>query len=863
MFRQFSRWFKLPHRRQHSKKTGPRAQLRLEFLEDRLAPAVFNVNTLADLSIASGVNPDGTIVGQGSTVTLRSAIQAANANTGAGGNTINLALAGTYKLTQMGTAGETDNQKGELSIFPTTPNGNLTIINISGGSATVDGNHQSRVFDIDASNTNNPATQFLVTMQGFTITNGDAQDPANVDGPTSTGGGIRDQGNTMLSLTNMVITNNVANADGGGVVMENTVNSTWTLMINNSTISNNHAGDAGGGIDTDGAGTVIINSGTVITGNTDVNQGAGVYIDAIQVGTTFVGAPMTMTGTIVSNNQALSTGTLGPPASGGSGGGISNAGNGLMTISSSTIANNFASGVGGGFSDENAQGTLNVSNSFFFGNAATGDGGGIQEGGPSTTITNTVIQGNTSGANGGGLFLNGSTVSILNSTIVGNTALGGGAAIELQTTGTGTTITNSTITANSATANAAAAGSANGGAIEAPGAFTGSLTLLNDTINGNFASTNGGGIFWAGTAGSIALQNTIVAGNFAATGPDANNPAGSFTDKGGNLIGNTAGNTGFTASTTQTGTAAAPLDPLLAALASNGGPLVGATGNQAALQTEALLPGSPAVDKGVASGAPATDERGLARPDETTAGAQPDIGAFETQDLTGNAAFVAALYRDLLHRHGDVTNPTDAGFWVNGLNAGTFSVATVAKDVSRSPEALGIVVDGLYRQLLGRASDPGGRTSFVSFLQGGGTVEQAIAAIVNSSEYQATNGMTDSAFIQSLYTHLLGRTGTSAEVASWLAVLPTIGRAGVVSGFLSSGEYRTDEVDQLYGNPLAPVTSVTSSFPDLLHRASPPSATEVSGWVTSGLDILTIEALFAGSPEYFSLGSTLTGGVFV
>src|SRR5262249_47680773 len=84
-----------------------------------------------------------------------------------------------------------------------------------------------------------------------------------------------DVGNASLTLNNVVLTNNVATADGGGVVFENTVNVPWTFTANNSVISYNHAGDAGGGIDEDGMGKVFINAGTVITGNTSVNQGAG------------------------------------------------------------------------------------------------------------------------------------------------------------------------------------------------------------------------------------------------------------------------------------------------------------------------------------------------------------------------------------------------------------------------------------------------------------------------------------------------------------------------------------------------------------------------------------------------------------
>jgi hypothetical protein len=49
--------------------------------------------------------------------------------------------------------------------------------------------------------------------------------------------------------------------------------------------------------------------------------------------------------------------------------------------------------------------------------------------------------------------------------------------------------------------------------------------------------------------------------------------------------------------------------------------------------TEALLSGSPTRDKGVATGAPADDERGFARPDGGIA-ELPNVGAFDFQDVT-------------------------------------------------------------------------------------------------------------------------------------------------------------------------------------------------------------------------------------
>jgi predicted outer membrane repeat protein len=595
------------------------ARLQVECLDERIAPAVFNVNSLDDFLIP----PPGTL-------TLRAAIEMANATPG--GNTINLTVPGDYKITLAGTPGESDNAAGEFAILPS--GGNLTIQNTSGGRAVVDGNNLNRVFDINPAN---GSVAITVTMIGFTIANGVAFDPANPDGPTSTGGGIRDQGGDALTLSNMTIANNRASADGGGICMENVVNNNFALTINESIVSNNHAGDAGGGIDTDGTGHVVINPGTIIEGNTDVNQGAGVYIDTVAVGATFPGASMHMEGTIVRNNQALAVGLT------ASGGGISNAGNQTMTIITSTIENNFSGGNGGGFSDENNAGTLVLSNSIVRNNVAVGDGGGIQEGGPSMAIANTEFDGNTSSGTGGALFANGTAISIGKTTFFRNTATTGGGAIEIQIAGTGAmgaTITNSTITDNNALNNAGA----NGGGIEAPATFTGSLQLNNDTITSNFA-TNGGGILWTGTSGSISLINTIVAKNtVVSVGPDANNPAGMFTDQGHNLIGIAgagSGNTGFGApgSGTLTGTVATPLDPQLKALANNGGPVIGAPGATLTLRTRAELPNSPAVNAGM-DNVIAFDERGVPRPQ----GPHADIGAFELiQLLVGTGKDIMGL----------------------------------------------------------------------------------------------------------------------------------------------------------------------------------------------------------------------------
>jgi CSLREA domain-containing protein len=230
----------------------------LELLEERCAPAVFNVNSLADiLSPSTG------------TVTLRSAIQAANATPG--GNTINLTIAGTYQITLAGTVGETDNAAGEFAILPA--GGNLTVQNTSGSTVIVDGGElNNRVFDINPADV---AVNIIVTMRGFTIRNGLATNSS-----AAAGGGIRDQGNANLTLNNMVIEDNFATGDGGGIAMVNSSSTFWTLTLNKTTVSDNQAG-AGGGIETDGKGTVSIGPGCVISSNTVLSQGGGIYLDGI------------------------------------------------------------------------------------------------------------------------------------------------------------------------------------------------------------------------------------------------------------------------------------------------------------------------------------------------------------------------------------------------------------------------------------------------------------------------------------------------------------------------------------------------------------------------------------------------------
>jgi hypothetical protein len=205
-------------------------------------------------------------------------------------------------------------------------------------------------------------------------------------------------------------------------------------------------------------------------------------------------------------------------------------------------------------------------------------------------------------------------------------------------------------------------------------------------------------------------------------------------------------------------------------------------------------------------------------------------------NLTGNAAFVQSLFVQFLHRAGDTTNPQDAGGFVTLLNNGA-SLNIVADAVIHSQEALDLQVEDLYQRLLGRDAAASEQAAWAFKLQHGRTLETVTEQILESPEYRSRFA-DDKDFVQSLYRELLHRDGSDAEVASWLAALPAIRRAGVAQAFLTSLEFRADVIGEDYAQ--------------LLHRT--PSDAEVNGWLATGLDALSMDLLFASSGEFQANG---------
>lgn len=305
---------------------------------------------------------------------------------------------------------------------------------------------------------------------------------------------------------------------------------------------------------------------------------------------------------------------------------------GGMTLENgkTTAAGRSSAGGAGGAIFSASTATLALSADVLTGNSTTGNqasGGAIFANGPVTIVNSTISGNSTSGPNAayGGAIYSAAAVSVLGSTLSGNSTAGihsyGGALFTFGDI----KLTNSTVTGNRTTG----AGS-NAGAI-----WTGAaLTAINSTVAQNSASSGQtGGIYqWIfdGTP-AITLKNTIVAQNTDnGTAPDLRIIGGANVTVTHSLIGDNTG-TGLTEGHGGGNLIGGPtnglIDPLLGALADNGGPT----------QTMELLTGSPAIDAGSAADAvdPNTsatltsDQRGA--PFVRTFGTEVDMGACERQ----------------------------------------------------------------------------------------------------------------------------------------------------------------------------------------------------------------------------------------
>lgn len=125
--------------------------------------------------------------------------------------------------------------------------------------------------------------------------------------------------------------------------------------------------------------------------------------------------------------------------------------------------------------------------------------------------------------------------------------------------------------------------------------------------------------------------------------------------------------------------------------------------------------------------------------------------------------------------------------------------AALTRRLALSPEWAGVRIDELYRSILGREPDPGGQAYWLDQLRRGRTLEAVAAGFYGSDEYYARAGGADGPFVDSLYRRLLEREPDAGGRQQWLDQLARgVTRTQVADAFYGSVESRRQRVDGLY-----------------------------------------------------------------
>jgi CSLREA domain-containing protein/uncharacterized repeat protein (TIGR01451 family) len=499
---------------------------------------------------------------------LRDAVEAADA---AGGSSTITLPPGAYKLTIEPTGTAFDPTQGDLDIIN---DAHVTVNGAGQASTTIDANSVDRAFTVDDG--------AGLSLSDLTIANG--QPGTDTGGQCSgCGGGVWSEG--ALAVSNVTITSSNGNLAGGAIFSGDDPGS--TLSVTDSTFTFD-SGELGGALAT-GPSELTKITGSTFSSNVAFEQG----------------------GALQNENGALSidSSTFSGNVSGQSGGAIEElADNSPLTVTNSSFTNNSSTSAAGVIEDVDSS-NLTLANSRFAGNTAEASGVlDVIAADGTVTLNGDEFDQNNAAQNGAITVFQLESLTATNSSFIGNHG-GFGAALEMDT---GTlSLTNVTMTHNSSPTI--------GGALLFNAGGTLPVSLTNVTIADNSAAPGGGGgitdASQMGTgSGATGVRNTIIANN---TGGDcgvwdaasASAPVPAGVDRGFNLDSDSTCFKGDEA-TDKVG-----VDPLLGPPADNGGSVL----------TDALQPGSPAIDAGTDTGCPASDARGVSRPQ----GASCDMGAYE------------------------------------------------------------------------------------------------------------------------------------------------------------------------------------------------------------------------------------------
>jgi len=194
--------------------------------------------------------------------------------------------------------------------------------------------------------------------------------------------------------------------------------------------------------------------------------------------------------------------------------------------------------------------------------------------------------------------------------------------------------------------------------------------------------------------------------------------------------------------------------------------------------------------------------------------------------------YVDAVYRDLLGR------PVDAGgrtYWVGLLDNGA-PYSTFTDALSRSPEWIGYTVDVLYREVFGRNADPAGRNYWIDQISHGARVAAVASNLYGSDEWFFSHGGNNDNYVDALYWAILRRAPDGGR-SYWLGLLAQgRPRADIAGAFYTTYESNARRVDRLYA--------------ELMKRPADPAGRDYWANQLVVVDDIKLASLLTSSAEY-------------
>ncbi len=240
-----------------------------------------------------------------------------------------------------------------------------------------------------------------------------------------------------------------------------------------------------------------------------------------------------------------------------------------------------------------------------------------------------------------------------------------------------------------------------------------------------------------------------------------------------------------------------------------------------------------------------------------TANVTPALSTPATFALTNTKADVNQTYIEALFTAFVNRKPSEAEMsqWLGVLN--TRGRAAAVDGIMRTTDAATRVVASLFQRMLNRTG--GDQATWINKLVSGVSIDLVIAGIAGTNDFAARakelypTASANDAFVKALFSILMNREATSAEIANYSRRVTSLGREGVAKLIVVLPEFRTGAVRTFFGDPTLKPLPYQPFFLNLLQRKAAPTAAEVDTWVKSGQGLSAIEAAFAASDEYFKL----------